>query len=648
MVLLSHLIQPISTMAALIGSLGAFDPSLETFTAYLERLEQFYIANDIGQCAADATEAVKKAADKKKVAVIISVIGSKTYNTLRDLYSPLVPKEKSFSEICELLKSHYKPKTLEVAESFKFHSCVQAESESIAEYSARLRRLATDYNFGTFLPRALRDQFVSGIRDGNTKKKLLSQDISAFEDAMKTAIADEAAKRESQLFPTNPTHVVKATPPNNHKKGSERRDTHRPKRQFSSKSTEDKKPSYTCFSCGETGHSRKHCKHRDKVCHLCNLKGHIAKVCRKTRVHSVKPDSLQDHFDLEGDMYFIFELNNVSNSDIKVPLKIEGLPAEMQLDTGCAFTLALKYFYDKFCSHLPLKPTEVILTTYTGEKIKPLGEVKVDVEYANRNYSLPLLIVNAGTTAPFGRNWLCKINLDWHSLPCMETVHYVRHTPKQGLTSLLKRHESLFDSGLGCYNGPPEQLKVKGTPKFHKARPVAYAQKPKVEKARTKMEEEGVIKRVNSAPCAAPIVVVNKRDSEDVRICGDFSVTYNSCADVETYPLPKIEDIHEAVRGCKLFTILDISQAYHQIPIATESQPYLTINAHMGLYSFTRLPNGVHSGPAVFQRVMDNTLAGLPKTIYYIDDILVAGTDEQDHLDTLSKVLKGSPLLVSD
>ena len=169
---------------------------------------------------------------------------------------------------------------------------MQAESESIAEYSGRLRRLATNCNFGTFLPRGLRDQFLSGIRDGNTKKKVLSQDISTFEDAMKTAIADEAAKRESQLFQTNPIHVVKATPPNNHRKGSERRDTHRPKRQFSSKSTEDRKPSYTCFSCGETGHSRQQCKHRDKVCRLCNLKEHIAKVCRKTGVHSVKPDCL--------------------------------------------------------------------------------------------------------------------------------------------------------------------------------------------------------------------------------------------------------------------------------------------------------------------------------------------------------------------
>ena len=65
-------------------------------------------------------------------------------------------------------------------------------------------------------------------------------------------------------------------------------------------------------------------------------------------MHSVKPDSLRDHSDLEGDMYTIFELNNVSSPDIRVPLKIEGLPAEMLLDTGCAFTLAPKYFYDKF------------------------------------------------------------------------------------------------------------------------------------------------------------------------------------------------------------------------------------------------------------------------------------------------------------
>ena len=262
----------------------------------------------------------------------------------------------------------------------------------------------------------------------------------------------------------------------------------------------------------------------------------------------------------------------------------------------------------------------------------------VDIEYSNKYYSLPLIIVNVGSTPLFGRNWLTKVKLNWPSLPGIQKVHSIVPTTKQDLDMLLKKHQTVFDCSLGCYNGPPEQLKVKDQPKFHKPRPVAYAQKPKVEKALRKMEKEGVIKKVNLVPCAAPIVVVGKKGTDDVRICGDFSVTYNKCADVETYPLPKIEDIHEAVRGCRVFSILDINQAYHHIPLTKESQPYVTINTHMGLYSFTRLPNGVHSGPAIFQRVMDTILAGVSKTICYIDDILVAGIDEQDHLNVLSNV----------
>ena len=59
---------------SLFGVLGEFDPSTELFVAYLERLEQFFIANSIGQCSADASQEVIGAEDKKKVAVFISVV----------------------------------------------------------------------------------------------------------------------------------------------------------------------------------------------------------------------------------------------------------------------------------------------------------------------------------------------------------------------------------------------------------------------------------------------------------------------------------------------------------------------------------------------------------------------------------------------
>ena len=123
----------------LVGSIGEFDTSTETFTVYHERLEQYFVANSIGHYPSDASTADKTAANKKKVAVMISVIGKKTYGTLRDLCSPENPKDKTFEQLCELLERHFKPKRLEVAESYRFHRCIQEENETVSVYSARLR-----------------------------------------------------------------------------------------------------------------------------------------------------------------------------------------------------------------------------------------------------------------------------------------------------------------------------------------------------------------------------------------------------------------------------------------------------------------------------------------------------------------------------
>lgn len=86
--------------------------------------------------------------------------------------------------------------------------------------------------------------------------------------------------------------------------------------------------------------------------------------------------------------------------------------------------------------------------------------------------------------------------------------------------------------------------------------------------------------------------------------------------------------------------MLDIKQPYHQIPIAEKSQGDLTINTHVGLFKFKRLPNDTNYGPAIFQRIMDNLLSGVTKAVSRLDDILVAGIDEEDHLRTPSLVLQ--------
>jgi len=187
----------VAAMASpLLGAIGEFDPTTEIKTVYSERLNQFSVANNIGSYPTGASEAVIAAAEKKKVAVILSVIGKKTYSVLRDLCSSVNPKDKTFELRCELLQQHFTPKRLEVAESYRFHHCFQEGNETVSVYSARLRHLASTCKFGEFLNRSLRDQFVCGIRNPATRKKLLSEDRT-FQQALEAAIADEIAAKES-------------------------------------------------------------------------------------------------------------------------------------------------------------------------------------------------------------------------------------------------------------------------------------------------------------------------------------------------------------------------------------------------------------------------------------------------------------------
>jgi len=76
-----------------------FDDANESFDSYLERLNAYYMAMNIGQCEADATAPVRAAADKQKVVHFISCMGRNTYSTLRDLCSPAKLIDKTFDEI---------------------------------------------------------------------------------------------------------------------------------------------------------------------------------------------------------------------------------------------------------------------------------------------------------------------------------------------------------------------------------------------------------------------------------------------------------------------------------------------------------------------------------------------------------------------
>ena len=71
-----------------------------------------------------------------------------------------------------------------------------------------------------------------------------------------------------------------------------------------------------------------------------------------------------------------------------------------------------------------------------------------------------------------------------------------------------------------------------------------------------------------------------------------------------------------------------------------ESKVLATINTHKGLYRYNRLAFGIASAPAIWQKTIERVLEGIPKTQCLLDDIIVAGTGEEEHLKLLEQVLE--------
>ena len=166
-----------------------------------------------------------------------------------------------------------------------------------------------------------------------------------------------------------------------------------------------------------------------------------------------------------------------------------------------------------------------------------------------------------------------------------------------------------------------------------------YALKTKVEEELDRLTAEGFIESRQFADRAAAIVPVLKGD-QTVRIGDDFKQTINQASKLDKYPIPRIEDILAGLAGGTCFLKLYLSsKAYLQVPLDDEAQAITVINTHKGLYQFNRLPYGVSSAPGIFQRVMESVLQGIPVMVY-LDDILMAGKNKEEHLNRLDVVLQ--------
>ena len=311
-------------------------------------------------------------------------------------------------------------------------------------------------------------------------------------------------------------------------------------------------------------------------------------------------------------------------------MKINSVDLSMELDTGASLSVISEQQWRDNLDEFELEDSDVRLKTYTGEELKIIGQAMVKINYENQEHELPIQVIQGNGPALIGRNWLRSIRLNWEAIKRVS----------DDLDDVLMEHREVFKDELSTMREVKAKLHVKpgSTPKFYKPRSVPHALKGAIEKELDRLVGMGALEKVRYSEWAAPVVAVVKPDNS-IRLCGDYKVTINSALEVDQHPLPNPEELFVTLSGGKKFSKLDLSRAYQQILLDEDSREFVTINTHKGLYRPRRLPFGVASASAIFQSKIEQVLQGIPMVVCRVDDILVSGKTDQEHLRNLTEVL---------
>ena len=395
---------------ATLGKIGEFQPSVEDWTQYVERLEFFFAANGITTA-------------EKKRATFLAVVGPTTYKLLHSMLAPHKPGEVAFNEMVKVLSDHYSPKPSEIVSRFKFYNRSRKPGESVSTFISEVRDLAQFCNFGDSLDAMIRDRLVCGINDKQIQKRLLSEgDKLTLAKAMMFTQAIETATKDAQL--TQPQSASIQTVQDNPPQQGDLR----------------KKP---CYRCGRLGHSPANCRFKTAKCHNCHKVGHLQKTCTAGRtakdVRQVIEDSppLSDSESLE---YTLFTLNSSSSKPIQVSVMIDKQQLLMEVDTGAAVSLVSEETYSRMWPQKSLQQATTVLRTYSGEQLNVCGCMNVEVVYGHQQLTLPLLVIKGNGPSLLGRDWLSELKLNWREINTLMGVK---------LDEILAQHKEVFQEGLG-------------------------------------------------------------------------------------------------------------------------------------------------------------------------------------------------------
>jgi hypothetical protein len=160
-----------------------------------------------------------------------------------------------------------------------------------------------------------------------------------------------------------------------------------------------------------------------------------------------------------------------------------------------------------------------------------------------------------------------------------------------------------------------------------------------LKKQLAKLKSKGFI-HPSSPPWGAPVLFVEKKDGTQ-RMCVDCR-SLNEVTIKNKYPVPRIEDLFDQMKGASIFSKIDLRSGYHQLKIWESDIPKTAFHTRYGLYEYTVMSFGLTNAPAYFMYLMNKVfMKYLDKfVVVFIDDILIFSKMEEEHEKHLSMALE--------
>uniref|UniRef100_A0A5S6QBK2 RNA-directed DNA polymerase n=1 Tax=Trichuris muris TaxID=70415 RepID=A0A5S6QBK2_TRIMR len=550
---------------------------------YAERLEFYMAANGIRD-------------QQRKLAVLCSSSGPKTYSIIRSLTSPDAPSTKTFDEVMTLLRAHFVPKPSEMYRRFQFQRRSQQVGEGIAVYVAELRHLAQHCNFGDTLDSRLRDQLVCGLRDEALQKQLLVVKELTFAVALERALAAEAATVQvDEMRQPSASDIIDVKRLSGTRRSGD--DSVRTDRR--------RRSSKPCHRCGGP-HVPNTCRFKNAVCNFCKRSGHIERACwAKGQLSGSTSSSKKanrtaanrvcvEHEEYQLNATYCANNRLVPAPAERVTVKVNGVPVELEVDSGAAFTVLSEQVFEQAChgrkSRLEKFPYR--LKDFQGRTVHVIGVATLSVEFGAFRGELKALIVERQRCNLLGRDWFKPLGIH------LAGVNKLSH---ERVSGLIDEYADLFTEKINAVKCPPVVLHVdsKIPPIQMSARRVPFALKDRIAQELDRLVEQEFWSLI--------------------RICGDYKCTVNKALRNDLYQIPAVNDILATLKKGKLFAKLDLAQAYQQLQAK-------------------RLQFGIASAPGIFQKFMDTLLANVSGVVPYFDDVLIVASSTEELANILREV----------